>query len=117
MAIQTPLLTPASSSQFPPTAPYPPTFAEIVALIQSGAPIPGIIDVPNIVLYGQGSKPTARLRRKPWEMHKTEEEVQANKGEGMFGDHRDVWIRQEYPEEESKEGKEEKKEKDEEGRV
>jgi hypothetical protein len=82
----------------PKQAPYPATFAEIVAMITSGAPIPGIVDIPPIVLHGQGSKPTLKKRRKPWEMHKTEEEVQGD-GEGTFGDRRDIYIPQELPEE------------------
>jgi len=44
-----------------------PTFDEIVALIQSGQPIPGIRDIPDTVLTGQGSTTTTLARRKPWE--------------------------------------------------
>lgn len=47
--------------------PQPASFADIVALIQSGQPIPGIRDIPDTVLTGQGSESTQAPRRKPWE--------------------------------------------------
>jgi hypothetical protein len=66
------LLKPASSSEAvandveddgPPRL----TYAELVNLIQTGAPIPGIKDVPDTVLTGQASSSAATKRRKPWE--------------------------------------------------
>lgn len=51
--------------------PQPASFAEIVALIQSGEPIPGIRDIPDTVLTGQGSESTQPPRRKPWERNNT----------------------------------------------
>lgn len=45
----------------------PSSFAEVMQLIQSGKPIPGIKDIPNTILEGQGSQPTKSQRRKPWE--------------------------------------------------
>lgn len=48
-------------------APYPTSFAHIVELITTGQPIPGIKDIPDTVLEGQGSAPTASKRKKPWE--------------------------------------------------
>ena len=77
------------------TAPYPPTFAEIVAMITNNEPIPGIKDIPNIVLSDQGSVPKERKRRKPWEKDVDEETIQG--GMGTFGDHRDKIIEQELP--------------------
>ncbi|KAF7900976.1 hypothetical protein EAF00_003197 [Botryotinia globosa] len=74
--------------------PYPPSFAEIVALITAGATIPGIRDIPDTVLTDQGTQPVARKRRKPWEKDVDEETIQ---GGGTFGDHRDTIIQQEYP--------------------
>lgn len=75
-------------------APYPPTFKQIVELIQSGAPIPGIMDIPDTVLTGQGSTPQAPKRRKPWEKEESEDVVG-----GTFGDARDeAPIEQELPE-------------------
>ncbi|TVY34099.1 hypothetical protein LSUB1_G006175 [Lachnellula subtilissima] len=75
-------------------APYPPTFKQIVELIQSGAPIPGIMDIPDTVLTGQGSTPQAPKRRKPWEKEDSEEVMG-----GTFGDARDeAPIEQEFPE-------------------
>jgi hypothetical protein len=73
-------------------APYPPTFAEIVELITSGKPIPGIKDIPPTLLTSQATKPTASKRRKPWDKELPSEE-------GMFGDRRDEIIVQELPEE------------------
>jgi len=59
----------APSTQAPTTEeiPQPASFADIVALIQSGQPIPGIRDIPDTVLTGQGSESTQPPRRKPWE--------------------------------------------------
>ena len=48
-------------------APYPISFSQIVELITSGGPIPGIKEVPDTVLEGQASLPTTVKRRKPWE--------------------------------------------------
>lgn len=91
-------------------APYPPTFADIVELITSGKPIPGIKEIPPTLLTDQASKPTASKRRKPWEMDVPEEAVQGagatlpgNEGEGKkvegtFGDHRDEVVVQDLPE-------------------
>lgn len=36
-------------------------------MIQSGKPVPGIKDIPDTVLAGQGTSSTATTRRKPWE--------------------------------------------------
>jgi hypothetical protein len=70
--------------------PYPVSFAQIVELITSGAPIPGIRDIPPTVLSDQATKPTARKRPKPWEEKIVE-------GESTFGDHRVQVIAQEIP--------------------
>ena len=78
-------------------APYPPTFAEIVALITSGAPVPGIKEIPPTLLTSQASQPVAKKRRKPWEKDVPEEVVQGEAG-GTFGDRRDDVIVQELPE-------------------
>ncbi len=56
----------ASPSSHPP-APYPPTFSQIVDLITTGQPIPGIKDIPDTVLAGQETQPTTAKRKKPWE--------------------------------------------------
>ncbi|KAE9963946.1 hypothetical protein BLS_003102 [Venturia inaequalis] len=42
-------------------------YQEIVDLIQSGKPIPGIKDIPDTVLAGQGTSATQSRRAKPWE--------------------------------------------------
>ena len=54
-------------------APYPSSFNHIVELITSGAPIPGIKEIPDTILEGQASEPTRSVRRKPWEKAPTEE--------------------------------------------
>lgn len=43
------------------------SYAALVEMIQSGKPIPGIKDIPDTVLEGQGTQPAASQRRKPWE--------------------------------------------------
>ncbi|PMD56317.1 uncharacterized protein K444DRAFT_536142 [Hyaloscypha bicolor E] len=78
------------------TAPYPPTFAQIVALITSNQPIPGIKEIPNI-LSTEISEPKLPKRRKPWEKDVPEDVIQGRAG-GTFGDHRDEYIKQELPE-------------------
>ncbi|KAL9607864.1 MAG: hypothetical protein Q9167_007268 [Letrouitia subvulpina] len=40
---------------------------QIVELITKGEPIPGIKEIPDTLLMGQESTPTAAKRRKPWE--------------------------------------------------
>ena len=54
-------------SDIEPPAPYPISFSQIVELITSGEPIPGIKEVPDTVLEGQISQPRTAKRRKPWE--------------------------------------------------
>lgn len=51
-----------------PPAPYPTSFSQIVELITSGEPIPGIKEVSDTVLEGQASQSTTVKRKKPWEM-------------------------------------------------
>ncbi|KAK9386380.1 hypothetical protein V1515DRAFT_605363 [Lipomyces mesembrius] len=49
------------------TAPYPRTFAHIVELITSGKEVPGIKQIPNILLgETASSQPERPQRRKPW---------------------------------------------------
>jgi hypothetical protein len=74
-----------------PEAPYPQTFSQIVALITSGAPIPGIKEIPSTVLADKATIPQATKRRKPWE----KDEVVAEAVQGTFGDKRDDVIVQE----------------------
>ncbi|KAH7025450.1 hypothetical protein B0J12DRAFT_746219 [Macrophomina phaseolina] len=71
-----PTSTPAAAAPPPPPsgqqqqqeeAPYPTSFAHIVELITTGQPIPGIKEIPDTVLEGQGSASTASKRKKPWE--------------------------------------------------
>ena len=51
--------------------PYPMSFQEIVELITTGAPIPGVKDIPDTLLEGQGSEASKPKRRKPWEKDDT----------------------------------------------
>jgi len=78
------------------TAPYPPTFAQIVALITSNSPIPGIKEIPPTVLTDYHSEPVLPKRRKPWEKNVPEEVIQGKAG-GTFGDRRDEIVEQELP--------------------
>lgn len=50
-----------------PPVPYPTSFEQIVELISTGQPVPGIKDVPDTVLEGQASRTSAARREKPWE--------------------------------------------------
>ncbi|KAH8820563.1 hypothetical protein F5884DRAFT_54387 [Xylogone sp. PMI_703] len=75
-------------------APYPSSFAEIVALITAGKPIPGIREIPPIVLEDQATRPAASKRRKPWEKEGTGDVIDG----GTFGDRRDEIIQQDIPE-------------------
>lgn len=56
-----------TAASFEPAAPYPTSFAHIVELITTGKPIPGIKEIPNTILEGQGTQPARTKRRKPWE--------------------------------------------------
>ena len=55
-----------TSSSEPP-APYPTSFSQIVELITTGQPIPGIREIPDTVLEGRDSQATSVKRKKPWE--------------------------------------------------
>lgn len=91
---------PLTETSAPDPAPYPPTFAEIVALITSGADIPGIKDIPDAVYpLSTNSMPIAPRRRKPWEKDVPEDVILNGMKEGTFGDHRDNHIVQELPDE------------------
>lgn len=46
---------------------YPASFDEVVQMIQNGTPIPGVKDIPDTVLVGQGTGAAKGKRRKPWE--------------------------------------------------
>ena len=87
--------TPTSAPD-PKIAPYPPTFAQIVKLIQTGAPIPGIREIPDTLIpLEQASKPVLPKRRKPWEKDLDESALEGLGG--TFGDQRDIYIVQETP--------------------
>jgi len=47
--------------------PTPATFAEICEMIAQGKPIPGIKEIPDTILEGQGTHASATRRKKPWE--------------------------------------------------
>ncbi|KAL2863459.1 DUF5572 domain-containing protein [Aspergillus lucknowensis] len=70
---------PVAASQFSPGAAeqqsvpasqepsYPNSFAHIVELITTSQPIPGIQQIPDTLLTGQGAASAKPRRRKPWE--------------------------------------------------
>ncbi|BGP55912.1 hypothetical protein JCM8202v2_003519 [Rhodotorula sphaerocarpa] len=49
------------------TPPYPPTFAELAHLIATGAPVPGIRDIPDRLADDEPSESRAEPMKKPWE--------------------------------------------------
>ncbi|EPS43005.1 hypothetical protein H072_3004 [Dactylellina haptotyla CBS 200.50] len=49
-------------------SPYPTSFAQIVELITSGKPIPGIREIPNTINAAPPTQSTLQQRRKPWEI-------------------------------------------------
>ena len=58
----------------PPRAPYPVSFDEIMARIESGEEIKPEQEVPNVVLgMSQATQSTPAKRRKPWEVHEEPE--------------------------------------------
>jgi hypothetical protein len=64
---------------------HPPrlSYAQLVELIQTGAPIPGIKDIPDTVLAGQGTEAVAAKRRKPWEKDETSEKTDTSAPPGI----------------------------------
>lgn len=52
--------------------PYSSNYQNLVELIMSGKPVPGIKEIPSVVLTDQGSEPRAAQRKKPWEVNKEE---------------------------------------------
>lgn len=50
--------------------PYSSNYQQLVELIMSGKPVPGIKEIPDTVLTDQGSSATAPQRVKPWEKNK-----------------------------------------------
>lgn len=83
---------PLSEDTLSPPAPYPPSFDEVVEMIQSGRGhlLPGIKTIPPTVLTDKITTSTVDLRKKPWE----KDDVPPQAG-GMFGDKRDIFINQE----------------------
>ena len=57
----------SQSSDQSSAAPYPTSFAQIVDLIKSGRDVPGIKEIPDTVLAGQGTTSSVAKRKKPWE--------------------------------------------------
>ncbi|EGW35431.1 uncharacterized protein SPAPADRAFT_130716 [Spathaspora passalidarum NRRL Y-27907] len=49
------------------SAPYTSNYQNVVELIMSGKPVPGIKQIPDTVLSGQGSTASQSQRAKPWE--------------------------------------------------
>lgn len=94
LAASPPVAPQAPESAYPNPA-YPTSFADIVAMIQEGKPIPGIKDVPSTVLSDKATKPTASRRKKPWEK---DDEPLVGENEGTFGNDRDRVIQQDVKE-------------------
>ncbi|KAM0790867.1 hypothetical protein ACM66B_004708 [Microbotryomycetes sp. NB124-2] len=67
--------TPAAPSPSKDDAPYPVSFQQLAALIASGAPIPGIKDIPDKLAEGSPSQSQIDVQkvRKPWEQRQSQE--------------------------------------------
>lgn len=52
-------------------APYPKSFAEVIELITSGKPVPGIKEIPDVILEAPKDAVTLPQRKKPWELNMT----------------------------------------------
>lgn len=50
--------------------PYSSNYQNLAELILSGKPVPGIKEIPPVVLTDQGSEPLAAQRKKPWEVNR-----------------------------------------------
>lgn len=61
------LLAAEPALEDPSTATKSLSFAEVMELVQSGQPIPGIKDIPDTVLEGKGTEAAKPERQKPWE--------------------------------------------------
>jgi len=88
--------------------PYRKSFAEVVELITAGKPIPGIKEIPDVVLEPPKEGSKVPVRRKPWEIVK-EVEVEVKEGEEKGKEKEEVGegeVKGEVKEEE--EGEEEK---------
>jgi hypothetical protein len=62
-----PLLIAEPALENPSAATKSLSFAEVMELVQSGQPIPGIRDIPDTVLEGKGTEAAKAERQKPWE--------------------------------------------------
>jgi hypothetical protein len=68
-------IMPAPADANEPPAPYPTSFAQIVELITSGQPVPGIKEIPSTILTGQGTAAAKTRRKKPWEQNESQAEA------------------------------------------
>lgn len=57
----------ASNKDVRPEEEAPASFQEIMELIREGKPIPGIKEIPETVLVGEGTGASKERRQKPWE--------------------------------------------------
>ncbi len=71
---------PTSNEPAAPAGSYPTSFAQIVELIESGKPIPGIEEIPDTVLTGQEGPSKEKRRMKPWETSDVREDGVKNGG-------------------------------------
>jgi hypothetical protein len=76
---------------------YPTSFADVVAMINAGVAIPGVKEIPSIVLPDKTTAAKADKRRKPWETAPVES-YEGLTQSGTFGDRRDEVITQLLPE-------------------
>lgn len=67
-------------------APYSSNYQQLVELIMSGKPVPGIKKIPDTVLVEQKSESKAAARPKPWKLKAKELEKSEDAGIVGFGD-------------------------------
>lgn len=65
----------------PEDAPYSSNYQQLVELIVSGKPVPGIKDIPDTVLADQKSEASAPARKKPWDIQTKEPNAESQKSE------------------------------------
>ncbi|KAL6233898.1 hypothetical protein BDW75DRAFT_231607 [Aspergillus navahoensis] len=66
-SLSRPTITVSKPTSQEPAYPYPTSFAHIVELITTGRPVPGIQQIPDTLLTGQGAASAKPKRLKPWE--------------------------------------------------
>ncbi|CAK9441004.1 uncharacterized protein LODBEIA_P48730 [Lodderomyces beijingensis] len=59
----------SNAQQIEDDAPYSSNYHNLIELIMTGQPVPGVKEIPDTVLKDQGSSSVKPQRSKPWELH------------------------------------------------